>query len=63
MNAEDKLPIESRNPTISAWVEACSEELREAVFAYFKAKDTELSLLGSAMYTGVLRMNLSPEQL
>ena len=34
---DDEPPIEFGDPLLSQWVESCSEELFEAVYAYFRA--------------------------
>ena len=38
VDADDGQPIEFGNRAISAWVEDCSEELYDAVYAYFQSQ-------------------------
>lgn len=38
MDLGDGQPIEFSHPDISSWVEDCSEELLEGVYAYFRAQ-------------------------
>lgn len=37
LDVDDGQPIEFSDSAISAWVEACSEELYDAVYAYFES--------------------------